>query len=453
LDLNALIDDRPADGAFRVSRRVFTDPEVFELEMRYIFEGGWVFLGLESQVPKPHDFLTTTIGRKPVVVMRDQDGLLRCFLNSCRHKGALICRLGQGNRKLHVCPYHSWSYDSAGKNRAIKNREKGAYAPAFDADGHDLAPVAKFENYRGLLFASLNPDVPTLKEYLGEARTLLDIAIDQGPDGLELVPGAVHFTYEGNWKLQLENCSDAYHFTSAHTSYLRLLDQRHAQKPKTKERSVWDEDRPWQEGGKAGNGITSGTFSFDNGHVLNWNIMGVSPTLPLFERAQELAAKFGEARRNWMFNMRNLTIFPNLQIAENASSQLRVIRPIAPDRTEMLTWCVAPIGESAAARRQRIRQYEDFFNPSGLATPDDTTAYEDCQSGARAPSGWLQGYARGMTATRSGANSLTAPIGMTPAAGVLAGPELCDETVFHAYYRAWRALIAKGLERERGTAA
>ena len=452
VDFDALIDDRPAEGVFRVSRRVFTDPDVFELEMRYIFEGGWVFLGLESQLPNPHDFLTTTIGRKPVVVMRDQDGRLHCFLNSCRHKGAIVCRLVQGNRKLHVCPYHSWSYDSAGKNRGIKNREKGAYAPAFDADGHDLAPVAKFENYRGLLFASVNPDVPALQEHLGEARTLLDIAVDQGPNGLELVPGAVHFTYEGNWKLQLENCSDAYHFTSAHTSYLRLLDQRHAQQPKAKEKSVWDEDRPWQEGGKAGTGITSGTFSFENGHVLNWNIMGISPTMPLFDRAQELADKFGEARRNWMFNMRNLTIFPNFQMAENASSQLRVLRPIAPDRTEMLTYCVAPIGESAAVRRKRIRQYEDFFNPSGLATPDDTTVYEDCQSGAAAPSGWLQGYSRGMTATRPGANELTVPIGMTPKAGVLAGPELCDETVFHAYYRAWRALIWKGLEREGASA-
>jgi benzoate/toluate 1,2-dioxygenase alpha subunit len=70
-----------------------------------------------------------------------------------------------------------------------------------------------------------------------------------------------------------------------------------------------------------------------------------------------------------MFNMRNLSIFPNLQIAENASSQLRVIRPLAPDLTEMRTWCIAPKGESAQARRQRIRQYEDFFNPSGMATP------------------------------------------------------------------------------------
>lgn len=444
-DFATLVDDRPEDGAFRIDRRIFTDADVFELEMRHIFEGGWVFVGLESQIPNPNDFLTTTIGRKPVLVMRDRDGRVGCFLNSCRHKGAVICRLGQGNRKLHVCPYHSWSYDSAGKNRAIKNRDKGAYAPAFDQDSHDLAPTARFESYRGLMFASLTADVPSLAEHLGEARTLLDMVVDQSPQGIELVPGAVRFTYDGNWKLQLENCSDAYHFTSAHTSYLRLLDQRRDEKQKTEKTSVWNEDRPWAEGGE---GITSGTFSFQNGHVLNWNIMGVSPTLPLFERAEDLRAAFGEARRNWMFNMRNLTIFPNLQIAENASSQLRILKPIAAGQTEMLTYCFGPIGESDAARRQRIRQYEDFFNPSGLATPDDTTAYEDCQTGAGANAGWLQGYARGMTATRPGANPLTTPIGLTPAAGVLAGPELCDETVFHAYYRAWRTRIARGIARD-----
>ena len=110
---------------------------------------------------------------------------------------------------------------------------------------------------------------------------LLDLVVDQSPDGIELVPGAVRFTYDGNWKLQLENCSDAYHFTSAHTSYLRLLDQRRDEKQKTEKTSVWNEDRPWAErGAEGGEGVTSGTFSFQNGHVLNWNIMGVSATLP-----------------------------------------------------------------------------------------------------------------------------------------------------------------------------
>ena len=205
-DIAALVDDRPEEGAFRVDRRVFTDPEIFDLEMTHIFEAGWVFLGLASQLPKPNDFLTTTIGRQPVIVMRDKDGALGAFLNSCRHRGARICRLGQGNKKLHVCPYHSWSYDSGGRCRAVKNKEHGAYTDAFDQDSHDLAPVARFADYKGFLFASLSDAVPSFEDYLGQARAFLDCVADQSPEGVELIPGAVRFTYDGNWKLQLENC-------------------------------------------------------------------------------------------------------------------------------------------------------------------------------------------------------------------------------------------------------
>lgn len=444
-DITALVDDRPDDGVFRVSRRVFTDQDVFDLEMKHIFEGGWVFVGLASQAPKPHDFLTTTIGRRPLIVMRDGNGELGCFYNTCTHKGARICRLGAGNKKLHVCPYHAWSFDSSGRCRAIKHKDLGGYAPAFDDQSHDLMRTPKFENYKGLLFASLNPDVGPLEEHFGEAATFVDLAAEQSREGMELIPGAVRFTYRGNWKLQLENCSDPYHFTSAHTSYLRILDKRHEEQTEGGATSVWDEDRPWQEGSE---GVTSGTFSFANGHVLNWNIMQMSPTLPLYERREELLERFGEAKRAWMFNMRNLTVFPNFQLAENASSQLRVIRPLAPDLTEMLTYCFAPIGESAEARRLRIRQYEDFFNPSGLATPDDTTIYEDCQAGHYANAAWLQGYSRGIAASQKGANPLTEPVGVTPESGVLGGPELCDETCYHSYYRAWRRRLVDGLERE-----
>ena len=190
-----------------------------------------------------------------------------------------------------------------------------------------------------------------------------------------------------------------------------------------------------------------GSFSFANGHVLNWGVFGVTPAIPLYERAGELAERHGEARRDWMFNMRNLTIFPNLQVAENASSQLRVIRPVAPGLTEMRTWCIAPKGESAAARRQRIRQYEDFFNPTGMATPDDTVSYENCQIGfAGMSEPWLQGYARGMTASVTGGNRFADRIDLFPERSVLADSQLCDETLYHAYYRTWAARMQKALE-------
>jgi benzoate/toluate 1,2-dioxygenase subunit alpha len=440
--LARLIDDRPDDGVFRVSRAIFDDADIFALEMQHIFESGWVFLGLASQAPEPNDFFTTTIGRVPVVVMRDGNGALAGFVNSCPHKGARIAQVRAGNARLHVCAYHSWTFDSAGKNKNIKGRKAGCYAAAFDKDSHDLARLPAFADYRGFLFGSLTETGP-LADHLGEAARLLDLVADQSEQGMELIPGGVTFTYDANWKLQLENCSDAYHFTSAHPSYIRLLERRKENPDANTTRSVWESNANWDEGAQ---GVQGGSYSFPGGHVLNWGVLGISDALPLYESAAAIGERVGAAQRDWMFNMRNLTIFPNLQIAENASSQLRIITPIAAGRTEMRTWCIAPKGESAAARRQRIRQYEDFFNPSGLATPDDTISYENCQRGfASRVEPWLQGYARGMTASAEGGNAYSDRLGMTPSRNVVADAQLCDETLYHSYYREWARRMSGAL--------
>lgn len=445
-EIVGLIDDRPEDGVFRVHRRLFTDPDVFDLEMKAIFEGGWVFLGLASQLPRPNDYFTTSIGRHPIAVMRAADGSINAFINSCPHKGARICQLDRGNAKLHVCPYHSWSFDSAGKNRAIKGKAQGAYSDGFDQDSHDLRAVALFGDYRGLLFASLNPDAGPLEDHLGEAKILIDLIVDQSPEGIELVPGVVSFTYEANWKMQLENCSDQYHFSSVHPSYLRILERRTDRAFEGATQNMWDVNKVHEEvPGEA----TGGTYSFDQGHVMNWRMSDVPQALPLYERSAILEQRYGKEKRDWMLHSRNLTIFPNVQFAENASSQLRIIRPISVGLTEMRTYCFAPIGESDEVRRKRIRQYEDFFNPSGLATPDDTVVYEACQEGnASHGSPWLQGYGRGMCAAVKGPDRFADQIGLKPASSVAADRWLSDETIFHAYYRAWRDRVSAVAETE-----
>jgi len=221
-----LIDDRPGEGVFRVHRDVFRDPAIFALEMDRFFERGWVFVGHESQIPQPHDFVTVQIGRSPVIISRDGQGHIHALHNSCRHKGAVVSPNPSGNKRVHLCPYHGWSYASDGRNLMVKDQAEGDYAPAFDQEDHDLQAVARFGNYRGFMFASLSADVPPLEAHLGDVRTLLDLAIDQAPDGLELVPGVVHYSFQANWKLQLENTIDAYHFASTHPSYLRLQERR-----------------------------------------------------------------------------------------------------------------------------------------------------------------------------------------------------------------------------------
>src|SRR3989304_2286414 len=188
-DFDALVVDRVDEGRFSVHRDAMRDPEIFELEIRYIFEGTWIFLGLASQAPDPHDYFTGWIGRPPVLVSRGADGTLHAFLNTCRHRGARVCQHAQGNAKYHVCAYHGWAYDSTGRSIYIKDRKEGCYSDAFDAEDHGLVRVPCFEEYRGLLFGCLNPRVHSLEEHLGEARIFLDLVIAQSPRGVGLGRG------------------------------------------------------------------------------------------------------------------------------------------------------------------------------------------------------------------------------------------------------------------------
>ena len=430
-----ILEDSSAD-TFLVDREVYTSPELFELEMTHIFEGGWIFLGLESQIPEPHDFFTTWMGRHPVIVSRDGDGRIHGLINACRHKASIVCHLRQGNTRAHVCAYHSWSYDSAGRNLVIKNRRTGAYPESFHGREHDLAHIARLESYRGIVFGSLNPEAPPLDEHLGDARAFLDLLVDQSEDGLEIVPGRVSYTFEANWKMQLENCLDGYHLTSAHASYLRLLERRAKQQRADAPQTVF-EYKGWEDPDGA-----LGTFSFREGHSLLWSSQPVSAAHPLFERREELERRIGPVRARWMFNARNLSIFPNVQFAENAALQLRIIRPLAVDRTEMSTYLLAPRGESPEARRKRIRQYEDFFNPSGLATPDDNVSYEDCQKGAAARTvRWSDAYVRGAASRKPGPNDLARELGISPAYSLTGAFETYDETLLQAPFLRWREML------------
>jgi hypothetical protein len=146
-----------------------------------------------------------------------------------------------------------------------------------------------------------------------------------------------------------------------------------------------------------------------------------------------------------MFNGRNCTFFPNMQLAGGWSSQLRVICPISPNRTEMHSYCLAPVGESPESRAQRLRQYEDFYNPTGLASPDDNAVYENCQIGNNSDlANWHQGYMRGIALPQQNTKSRPArELGINPVAFTEAPYLLQNETIFHGLYREWLRLLKK----------
>ena len=223
---DAVIDDREA-GIDRANRRIFTDEEIFELEMKHIFEGNWIYLAHESQLPNPGDYFTTYMGRQPVMITRDKEGGLHCLINACAHRGAMICRRKTDNGSTLTCPFHGWTF-----------RNDGTLLKVKDPDGR--RPPRQFRRRRvtqpdpcravrelpGFLFGSLNPDVLPLSEHLGDTPKVIDMLVDQSPDGLEVLRGSSTYTYDGNWKVQAENGADGYHVTATHWNYAATTSRR-----------------------------------------------------------------------------------------------------------------------------------------------------------------------------------------------------------------------------------
>ena len=121
--LDTAVQDDPTSGVYRVSRDIFTDPEIFELEMRHIFEGNWIYLAHESQIPNNNDYFTTYMGRQPIFIARNRDGELNAFINACAHRGAMLCRFKRGNKATYTCPFHGWTFNNSGKLLRVKDPE------------------------------------------------------------------------------------------------------------------------------------------------------------------------------------------------------------------------------------------------------------------------------------------------------------------------------------------
>ncbi|WP_372723033.1 Rieske 2Fe-2S domain-containing protein [Immundisolibacter sp.] len=421
--------------AFNVHRDLFRDQALFELEMAHVFEAGWVFLCHESQLPNPHDFYTTQLGRTPVVVLRGEDGALRGFVNACPHRGTRLYTARHGTAQVQMCPYHAWCFDSAGHCVKIKDQSQAGYAPGFDGERHDLTPLAHLTSYQGFVFGALRADVPALADYLGDTRFFIDTFAEQSAQGMEILPGEVTYVYRGNWKLQVENTMDIYHLTTVHSTFAKIVQQRGE-----REASAAGADKVKAVNLGALSGLQAGTYTFPHGHTVFWGSDPLRENRALWAMRDDLLTRGVDAHKvEWMFRPRVLNFFPNIQFVDSACMQLRVIRPLAVDRTEMTMFCLAPRGEPREGRRRRLRQYEDFFNASGIATPDDVACYEDIHAGglAHANSEWIQGFSRGMQHVVDGPDSHAREIGIRPLESC-SGVEVQDETVFRGFYREWR---------------
>lgn len=429
-DFSSIMVDRTADGEFTLDRGIYYDEELFEIEMQRIFEGSWIFLAHEGHLPNPGDFFTTWMGRKPVVLIRGEDNQIRAFINACTHRGATLCRTHRGNRKFLTCSYHGWSFDITGKLRDVKDHDNGGYTTGFDDGNHNLKEIARLGVYHGFIFGSLSADVPDLEQALGNARTFIRMLGDQSADGMEVLKGFSRYTTRSNWKFQLENGVDGYHVSTVHANYMGVVMKRMKMMEDDQVKSIARGDITQ---------MPSGTYDLGNGHTLLWGEVPGAEDRPLAERRDELTERLDELTADWMIkHARNLGMFPNVLLMDQTSTQIRVIRPISVDKTEITIYGLAPKGESQGARNRRIRQYEDFFNATGMATPDDLAEFAACQVGNYGLVDQHQSFDRGLDRVILGNDNHAEELNINP---VSSGPNWADENLFQSFYRHWYELI------------
>lgn len=426
------------EGELRVAREAFTDREIFELEMEHIFEAGWTYMCHESQIPRANDFLTGYIGRQPVIINRGKSGAIGGLVNSCAHRGATVCREKRGNKAVFACPFHGWCYNSSGELVNVRDEEGAGYPAGFDKRALGLQRVPSVASYRGFVFAGLKEDLPSIEEYLNGAAWFIDLIVDQAPRGVEVLRGRSSYVYQGNWKLQAENGADGYHVATVHANYMSVLSHRGASSSGSHVKAM----SPGGTGKRPG-----GYYAFRNGHVMIWSERANPEDGPNFGLQSEYRERYGEERAFWMLGRsRNLGLYPNLFLMDSMSSQIRQWRPLSVDTTEVTTYCYAPVGESSASRTKRIRQFEDFYNASGMATPDDLAEFRAVQEGYQARRARWNDLSRGAAHRPAGLDALAERSGFSALAS---GPRVEDEGLFLIQHQAWKERLVAGLQGRR----
>lgn len=366
--MSQYIDDDRQMPRFRVNRNVMTDPEVFAQEKAKIFDTTWLYLGHESELKKPNDFKTRTVGGRPLIFAKDKKGDVRVWINSCPHRGAMICREDGGNARFMTCAYHGWSFSTGGDLVSMPGDQ--AYGPEFERPG--LAAPSQVDSYRGFVFITFNPDAPELLTHLAGAAEYLDLVSDMSEEGMEVLEGTHHYSARANWKLLVENSYDGYHAMSTHQRYFEMIIAARgpidAATSLKNSRSI-----------NLGNGHAVTVGGPGSGEIFGREL-SAEARAEKDARYERLRAKHGEGWVKRMDGIRNMVIFPNLVIIDLVMGVvIRKIDPISPDYMEVTAWELAPPEEGPDLKRQRLDNFLTFWGPGGLASPDDVEMLESAQ--------------------------------------------------------------------------
>ena len=374
----------------RVHRAVYADAAIFELEMARIFGRAWLILGHESQVRNSGDYFTTRMGREPVIVARHADGSIQVMVNRCSHRGAQVCADPKGNARRFVCPYHGWSYDTDGALCSVPI--PSGYGPSPERKLAQLAlrKVPRVASYRGFIFASLAAQGPSLEDFLGPLASSFDDMVDRAPEGeIEVAGGVFKHAYDGNWKLVLENHLDGVHPNYVHASSVAVArdapepgapgGERYADISVRQMRQNGAPDAVWE-------GI--GVWTLPNGHGYMGDYHSDSRLVaglgnPVFDdyRAR-LERRLGKERAARVLGVTrwNSIVYPNCSFM-GQFRQLRIVHPIAVDRTAVYTYSFRMKGAPDQMYRDTIAFANVVNGTASWVLTDDLEVYERVQKG------------------------------------------------------------------------
>ena len=232
----------------------------------------------------------------------------------------------------------------------------------------------------------------------------------------------------------MENGCDGYHVSSVHWNYAATMGRRHEEGTKATDANNWSKS-------------VAGVYGFENGHILLWTNTLNPEVRPIWNQREALAQRVGQERADFIVQQtRNLCLYPNVFLMDQFGTQIRVARPLSVDQTEISIFCFGPKGESKEDRAIRIRQYEDFFNVSGMGTADDLEEFRACQAGYAGTAVRWNDMSRGAPLWVDGPDENARRMGMKP---LISGERSEDEGLFVCQHDYWRTTMQKALQQER----
>lgn len=421
LDLDALVQED------RVSGRVYSDPEMFALEMRRVWGHTWLYVGHESEVAQPGDYKTILLALQPVVLTRHEDGQVYVLFNRCPHRGVMLCREERGNSNFLRCMYHGWTFRNDGSQLGVPFRS--AYPPDFDLSALGLAQVPRQASYRGFVFASLSPDVPDLTEWLGPVKIGIDNIADRSPTGeIQVLPATHRYEYPGNWKFQLENMNDIYHAPFSHESTTSPEGYQFRRSVTSERGNLFSQTRNQME--------QTRVHALPYGHTYQDDPSGVTRVArsgPIWEAyLAALRQRLGVEQAEKLLSTRlgNVAIYPNLILQEQAQ-HVRVMVPLGVDRTEVRVQAIHLKGAPEELNASVTKFLNVTHSAASFIQTDDVEAFTRAALGVRAQAPEYMALARGLHREVDG-----------PYPGERIGWG-GDETPIRGRYRFWKQLMSQ----------